>query len=715
MGRRKVMAVLLAFIIGLGALRGWDIQARAEGVSTSLENETVKLELLNECSELRVTDKRTGDVWSSSMCDPAFDLEAVSGLWRSRMTSLFSVSVTNLATGFGTTATFDLHGADYTAEPYRTEEGIGVVYDLRNPAVRIALEFSLTEEGFRIRIPNERIEEYGDAFSLISLDLMTFFGAGIEGGEGYFLYPDGSGAIMRFDDPAHLQEPTASYYVYGNVTRNQELLGLFEDKDPEALLPVFGGNYGDKGFVAYVTEGDESCAIKVSPATTVIKVNYIYPMFQYRRGFEDPRVSNKTVLTYDPDRISADYEIHYSILPSKASDYSGMASAYRRYLAENGKINRLSEGEAFPLSVDLFMGIKEEGVVFDTFQSVTTFGEAREILEDLKENISGIIKVSLKGWTSGGYGSEPKYFPPNRKLGGKKGLRDLAEYALQNGIELSLDANFMTVDSGAGGYSKNKDIVYLSNYQVLTNRRESVYLMSPDMAWEEFVSFIKKAQEYKLSGLRLENIGEMVYYNYAKKNTVSSGQCREYWREMLQGAKESLGSVTAGGGNGYVLEFADMVTDIPTEDCGYQMTTESVPFYQMVVHGYADYTGKAMNLSSDSERQLLKWIEYGYIPYFEITYESADKLIRSDYSELFTSEYAIWRDRIIEDHAMMREALEGVRTEEIVSHTRLKDGVYRTVYGNGTRIYVNYGSLPVTVEGVEIGAGDYAAVGGGSR
>ena len=184
---------------------------------------------------------------------------------------------------------------------------------------------------------------------------------------------------------------------------------------------------------------------------------------------------------------------------------------------------------------------------------------------------------------------------------------------------------------------------------------------------------------------------------------------------MLQGAKESLGSVTAGGGNGYVLEFADMVTDIPTEDCGYQMTTESVPFYQMVVHGYADYTGKAMNLSSDSERQLLKWIEYGYIPYFEITYESADKLIRSDYSELFTSEFAIWRDRIIEDHAVMREALEGVRTEEIVSHTRLKDGVYRTVYGNGTRIYVNYGSLPVTVEGVEIGAGDYAAVGGGSR
>lgn len=345
MGRRKMLAVLLAFIIGLGVISCVDVQVWASGVSSVLENETVKLELLNDYSELRVTDKRTGDVWSSSMCDPAFDLEAVSAQWRGRMTSLFTVTVTNLTTGFGATATFELQGADYTAEPYETEDGFGVVYDLKSPAVRVALEFSLTEEGIRIRIPNDKIEEYGGAFSLVSLDLMTFFGASADGGEGYFLYPDGSGAIMRFDDPAHLQEPTATYYVYGNVTRNPELLGLFEDGDPSVLLPVFGGNYGDKGFVAYVTKGDESCAIKVSPATAVIRANYIYPVFQYRRGFEDPRVSNKTVLTYDPQRIMEDYEIHYSFLPRETSDYSGMAAAYRSYLTENGKMNRLTEGE----------------------------------------------------------------------------------------------------------------------------------------------------------------------------------------------------------------------------------------------------------------------------------------------------------------------------------------------------------------------------------
>lgn len=713
MGRRKVLAVLLAFMIGFGAIPFVGTRVWAGGASPAIENGAVRLELLNDYSELQITDKRTGDVWSSSMCDPAFDLDAVSGQWRRRMTSLFSITATNLATGFGTTATFDLQGADYTAEQYETEDGFGVMYDLQRPAIRIALEFSLTEDGIRIRIPNDKIDEYGDAFSLISLDLMTFFGAGADGGEGYFLYPDGSGAIMKFDDPAHLQEPTATYYVYGNVTRNQEFLGRFTDGDPEVLLPVFGGNYGEKGFVAYVTEGDESCAIKVSPATLVVRANYIYPVFLYRRGFEDPRVTNKKVLTYDPDRIPADYEIRYSILPREAADYSGMASAYRSYLAESGKMSRLAEGEAFPLSVNLFMGIREEGVILDTFQSVTTFGEAKEILEDLKGNINGTIRAALKGWMSGGYGSEPKYFPPSGKLGGRKGLQELARYAGENGIELSLAANFMTVGSEAGGFSKNRDIVYLSNYQVLTDKRESVYLMSPSVAWKQFTSFMKKAGGYDLSGLLLENIGDMIYYNYAKKNTVSSGECRQYWKDILRETKESLGSVTADGGNAYVLEFADMVTEIPVEDCGYQMTTESVPFYQMVVHGYVDYTGKAMNLSSDSEKQLLKWIEYGYIPYFEITFESADKLIRTDYSELFTSEYALWRDRIIEDYHVLRETLGGVRAAEIISHTRLSENVYRTVYANGVTIYVNYGSTPVTVEGVEIGAGDYTVTGGG--
>lgn len=712
MGKRKILLSILAVVLCLGLWFGFDTQAEAAASSSVLENENFKLQLVNDYSELQITDKQTGTVWSSSMSDPLFDSAKVSAKWKKKMSSLFTVNVTNLKRGFGTVANFDLGGTPYTAEEYQTADGIGVKYDLSDPSIRLAVEFALTEDGVDIRIPNESIEEYGETFSITSVDLMMFFGARADAQDGYFFYPDGSGAIMRFDDQAHMNETAVIYDVYGDITKNEELLGLFEDSDPVVLLPVFGGNYGAEGFVAYVTEGAESSRITVTPSGKIIKANYMYPSFVYRRSFLDPRVTAKIVQTFDTDRITIDYAIHYSILPVGESEYADMAATYREYLVESGAMSKVAAKDDYTLALDLFMGIKEEGLIFDTFQSVTTFAQAQEILEDLSGAISGEIDTTLVGWTNGGFGSEPKYFPASWQLGGNSGLKKLAQYTSENGINLSVAANFLTVDAESSGYSKNRDIVFLSNYQALTNRRESLYMISPNVALNNFNKFMKKAEKYPVSGIRLDNIGTMMYYNYTAKNVVKSDECQQYWKDMLQTAKDATGSVTAGGGNAYVLGIADKVTQIPVADCGYQMTTEAVPFYQIVAHGYVDYTGEALNLSSDAVRQQLKWIEYGYIPYFEISYDSAEKLINTRYSELFSSAYSAWKEEIVETYTMLEAALKDVRNEEIVSHEKVADDVYCTGYANGTEIYVNYNSSAVSVNGIDIDARSYKVMGG---
>lgn len=715
MGKKKwiaaLLAVVLCFTVCLGDMGTTRVQA-AQSAQATLENDNIKLQLLNDYSEVQITDKRTGQVWSSSMNDPSYDMSKVNAKWKKKMASLFSVSVTNLARGFGSINTTDLVGSNYTAEEYQTADGIGVAYDIADVGIRIALEFSLTDDGIKIRIPKEKIEEYGETFSLAYVDIMMFFGAKADGQEGYFFYPDGPGAIMKFDDMAHNGEKSVTYDVYGDITKTEDLIGRFEDIDPTVLLPVFGGNYGEEGYVAYVTEGDESAQIKVTPSGSVIKANYMYPSFTYRRSFQDPRVTAKVVQTFDADMMNVDYEICYSILPEGEADYVGMAKEYRSYLVENGLMHDKISADDYTLSLDLFMGIKEDGLIFDTFRSVTTFDQAQEILQDLKASVNGEIEAALVGWTSGGYGSEPKYFPASSKLGGNGDLKKLAQYAKENGVELSLTANFLTVQEEIGGYSKNNDIVYMSNYQVMTNRRESVYVMSPNIASKNFAKFMDKAEKYPVSGIKLENIGRMMYYNYAERNPVSSSECKQLWKEMLSQVKQETGSVTAEGGNGYVLQYADKVTEIPTTDCGYQMTTESVPFWQIVAHGYVDYTGEALNLSSDATQLQLKWIEYGYLPYFEITADSAEKLIRTDYNNLFSSAYSAWKDEIIETYTMLEDALKGVRGSEIVSHEAVAEEVYCTGYENGTKIYVNYNDAAVTVDGVEVGARSYKVVGG---
>lgn len=678
------------------------LAGRAEAAGTVLENENFRLELVNEYSELQLTEKKSGNVWSSSMNDPNFDISKIRGRWLNRMTSLFTINVTNLRTGVGTVNNFNLAGSEYTAVPYETAYGLGVQYDLAAPQMKICIEFALTPDGFSVRVPSEKVEGYGD-FSAVSVDLMPFFAAAADNQDGYLFYPDGSGAILSFNDPSHLGEAAASYYVYGDIQNNQNLKGRFEQEEATMLLPVFGANYGAKGFLAYITGGEETSRITVTPSNNVVKASYVYPTFLFRREFHDPRVTKQDVSKYDDEQLTTDYEIHFEILPQGKATYADMAVAYREYLTENGLLPNGGKDD-FSLSLDLFMGIKEKGLIFDTFQSVTSFSQAQEILEDLKGSVDAAMEVSLLGWMKSGYGTEPKYFPVNSKLGGSKGLDALAKYAKNNGIALSLGANFLTADAEASGYSQSTDIVFLGNYQVLTNRRGSIRVISPNTALKNFQKFMKKAQKYDLSGLKLENLGDMLYYNYASRNPVLATECKDDWRQMLSETKEAFGSVVCEGGNLYVLASADTVTEIPTEDIGYQMTTRAVPFYQIVVHGAVRYTGEALNLSSDARKQRLKWIEYGYTPYFELTYESAEKLINTSYNELFTSSYADWKEEITATCVEMKSVWDAVRGAKMVSHEQLSEDVFCTGYDNGVKVYVNYNEQAVSVDGVKIAA-----------
>ncbi len=676
-----------------------------------LENDNIRLEFANGFSEIHLIDKNTGTVWSSSMSDSGFDLSSVNVNWQQRMQSLFSISTTHLGEGTGVITSYNLAGTSYNAVPYETEDGIGIRYDITGAGIVICIEFALTDSGVSIRIPNERIEESG-GFGLVSLDLMPFFGGAVDGRDGYLFYPDGSGAIMRFDDSDHWGESYVTYSVYGDIVNNSRLKQYFDESEPLVMLPVFGANYGADGFVSYVTEGEENSKITVTPSNSIIPVNYIYPSFTYRRGFDDLRITSSQILQYDDIMLDTNYEIRYEILPQEHAEYADMATAYREYLIENEQLLKKDDSDSLHLALDLFMGIKEDGLIFDTFQSLTSFQQAQEILDELKEAIDGEIDATLLGWTKNGYGTEPQYFPVNRNLGGSSGMEELVEYAEKNEINLSLAADFITVAADASGYNKRNDVSYLGNYQLITDVFSSIRLISPNVVAENFEDFLSDAEKYSLGGLSFENIGVMLYYNYGDRNTVSTSECKEYWQQILQDAKDTFGSVTCEGGNLYALAVSDKVTEIPKNHYGYRMTTDEVPFYQILVHGYVDYTGEAMNLSSDADVLRLKWIEYGYTPYFEITYESSEKLIKTEYNQLFTSQYDDWKDEILNTYQIMQDALQDVQNVAIISHEEVQQDVFCTGYENGVKIYVNYNESAVDIDGIMIGALDYKVTGG---
>lgn len=277
---------------------------------------------------------------------------------------------------------------------------------------------------------------------------------------------------------------------------------------------------------------------------------------------------------------------------------------------------------------------------------MTTLAQVGEIIDIFAEAGVKQVKYALKGWTKGGYGHWPDALPVERSVGKNSDLTALAQKAAELGSTLSLTANFVEADTDTRSYSKRNDVVYLSNYAILTDPDEKTFILSPEVIREKYEAFAKEAEKLFVSGLRLERVGQYIPFNYNRGHVWTTEQTLEAYQQMLADARASLGEVSVQGGAIWAAPYADLLTEVPYKDSGFQFTTEAVPFYQLVMHGVRAYTATPGNLSSDLDREMLRWVEMGYMPYFELTWSSTEELMYTDYQSLFTAQYSAWLDKV---------------------------------------------------------------------
>ena len=691
-------------MLGIVLLLLLAVPAPAEETERTLaaQNERLSLYVYADCCRIDIEDALTGRTWSSTMNDPTAEGMKIIPAQQKKITSLLAVNCTNLDTGLGVVNNQSLKGEKLLEASFeRIENGVRFTYYFGTYQIGLQAEFVIEGNCLLTRVPYESIREDG-TFSLVSVDMLPFLFSATDQAEGFFFYPDGCGAIMEFQDNAHYKEPTRLYSVYGDYQKQPALLDMFSQEAPQALMPVFGVNREGRGMLAIIETGAETSRVSLNSSNNIIGINYLFANFQYRRSFDDKRVTTRDIKVFDKDDIKTDYQVRILFLEEENPDYSVMACAWRNYLLENGIVSR---GEHAPaVAVDLFMSAPEEGLLFDTPRTVTTLNQAEEILKTLDGAGVTNIRASLKGWTAGGYGKTPDHFPISGAVGNDKALETLLHTAREIGATVSLTANFLEAKSDQGGYSHRNDVVYTGNHTILTDREETVFLLSPDVAKEKFDQFLKKARGFSLNGVRFERMGQYVGYNYGSRRYITAVQALTYYQAMLDDAKAAFGTAEAEGGNACLLGHADFFTQVPYEDFGYQATTYTVPFYQIALHGLTEYAAKPGNLSSDMEREVLRWVEMGYVPYFELTYGNTEELMYTDYQILFSAEYAAWLDRVAWAAKQFTEGpLADLCGVCITRHERLSDTLAKVTYENGAVVYVNYAGETAMADGVEIG------------
>ncbi|HBM81129.1 MAG TPA: hypothetical protein DD426_09900 [Clostridiaceae bacterium] len=673
---------------------------------------------------LEIEDMRNGYVWKSVVDDKVYDMKNINRTWQNRMNSLFIVNYVsfnekNLAIKKAYSA-----GNQAAISYNNIDNGIRLNYEFKNIKIKISFEIKLDKDFLVVNIPMDGIEE-SDINGIVSVELMPFLGAADSKVDGYILCPDGSGSLMKYKNVYERPEKLNEYkwYIYSpeDVSINDKNTADAENENTKrAMLPVYGVKNGDNAFLAIADKGEENTCMNVSPEGYTVNLNRASFEFTYRHFFE-VMLSNITIngtnmakvpeaTKVDKKIINQTHEVRYAFLEGNDANYSGMANAYRDYLISNNALKKAISDKKIHVAIDFLMGIKEKRLIFNKYVVMTSFKQAKEILEKLSNKGIKNIQVKLDGWAKGGYGYYPVNWPPERSLGGKKGFDLLSEYVKNNDMKIFLSANFEDALSKSRGFSKRKDVIFDGAKMPVTNESKDSFLLSPYVAYNKFKNFIGNMSDQNSNGIALDRIGELIYHDYNTKNPSTRSDTEEKWKAMMELASKQNGGVALNGGNLYTLKYADRLYDIPVESSHSYISDEDVPFYQMVVHGMIPYSSEPGNLFYDSTEQKLKWIEYGCMPYFQFTYKKSRELKYTDYNKLFTSYYNDWINTAADIYDEFNGKLSSIWDEYMIGHDKVDDNLYRVRYGNGTTVYINYNESDKTFDGYKIKAKDYLVI-----
>lgn len=587
----------------------------------------------------------------------------------------------------------------------------------------IPLQYTLDGDSLRVCVPGDGIQ-YPSNELITSLNVLEYFGALKEGADGYLFIPDGSGAIV---DTTALKGSTGLYTapVYGtDFTLFQETQN---NKKYDILLPVFGISRPDAGVLTIIEDNEAAASVRA------FKPGYVDSFAAVSAAFELNPTENIGLSGDDISKFyvttetvyEGDCALRYVFLDKENADYSGMARIYRAYLQLDGAREPLSDTGDIPFFLETIGAVETEistlGFVHETYAPLTTYEDNIALIEELSSKGVRNIQLILSGWMNGGTDQKlADRIDLISVLGGKKGFEKLMTYTQENQIgfypQVLLNSfsnrnsqsvkNKYTSQTLAGEKSELTAYDLPSGIYIPGETPGQRYILSP--AWQMTIgkAFLAAMGKINLNSIALGDIAHTVYSDYNEKSEALRQNSVLQSRDIVKLYADGLSDLMLFSPNHFNAGYSTVYTDVPKSSSSYSVSAGSVPFYQMVYHGYADYSFTPINFDSDFRKSVLKCAEYGGYPKFRFTYREDDRLNIAEFSELYATPYTRWLDDAAQAYTMLNELLRPVRGAVMTGHAQLAPGVYRTDYDNGMQIYVNYTDKAVTVDGVTVGALD---------
>lgn len=348
-----------------------------------------------------------------------------------------------------------------------------------------------------------------------------------------------------------------------------------------------------------------------------------------------------------------------------------------------------------------------------------TFDRVVDIARALKSAGVGKAELCLVGWNIGGHdGRWPQSFPAEPVLGGDAKLRECVKAVRDMGYLIVPHGNYLDAYRIADSWdeewlAKTECGGFPGNSGSWGGGRS--YRICPRRAYEKFTSRdMWRMGAFGFRGLGYFDVVSIVPADecHDRRHPVNRAEGAEWWGRSAALSKRIFGGFASEGAFDHFagsLDYALYVSfrDPRKENDG--LVDRMAPVPQLVYNGVFAMNPftRTVNFTAQERYWQLKLIEFGGRPafYFYSKFKDDGKNWMGD-GDLgcATGEELSASVAKIKEGADVYARLAPLQFEFMEEHGEVSPGVWRTTYSGGARVYVNYNSRAVGVEGREVPA-----------
>lgn len=624
----------------------------------------------------------------------------------------------------------------YTLEAI--ENGFKCTVVFKNEGITIPYYVTLVDDYFEVSVGvNEIIEEefLGNTAetvrSVVTVSLFKDLGAGSSEEEGYLITPDGSGAVINFNNgKAKTSEYTQKLYGRDVAVSSD----LAPAKTEQAYLPIIGIVKEDNALLAVATEGSAYAIARASingqGATSYNSIWFDFSLRSadsYYMGQSNAALSAYETSIIPEDRVTVRY---YPIAKNDA-DYVDVALRYQQYLVDEGVLSKdKASGEDSPFYLDIFGGtVKQQSVMgfpVSLETAATTYAQAKEIVEKLYALGVDDFVITYEDFNKAGITSRiSSGVDYSGTLGGKSKYKLLADYCASIGATLAPSVDIQEFHRSGNGYSTTTSSVirvtkayatqteYERAFGTPHDTRESWYIMTPAYYQNAVQKIVNSYISEGITAISLEEATNMLYSDFTSNATKQTSRQKaiEYLQGCYQIIKDNGLTFVADACNDYALKYVDCIRNVPLYSSNFDVYNYDIPFYEIVIHGYIPYTTKAMNASSSADEMYLLALATGTPVHYEVMYENPNEFTDSTYDILFYTYYGGWLETAAAQYRVSKDFIKGLADETITDFEYIDSKIVKTTFSDGTVIKADLENLKLEINGTAINLTDYGLKG----